>query len=440
MLPALCRKHLLLDNLEILQYTEEKRGRRSALAYSELIKNFKRIRAYLRDFYVYGFKVRGEFTEKSSRSYDNERRRVESWMGDYVSFTQDSRGKRVFLSMDSRSVPHNPLYRAFKAKSFTQKDILIHFYLLDLFQDQEVLDLRDILPLLEETYPDAIGSMVLDEKTVRLKVQELEQMGILQKEKQSRKSLYRLMQDSIPLQELEDAIDFCSEALPLGVVGSYLMDKQDRTVSAFRFKHHYPMQAIDSEVTADLLEAIQCRCNVEVTVLNPASGEVRRENTPIKIYASTETGREYAVMWAQQEEKFFLTRIDRIMEVSLLEKNPQWEQLRDEFEKQAPHIWGMSSRTAGGIQKLQWLEMEIVFDPEEPYILQRLEREKRCATLTKLEEGRYLVRAEVFDPYEMMPWILTFTGRIARLESSDIRVMEDYAEHLRRWEELYGEE
>lgn len=411
------------------------------MAYSELIKDFRRIRAYLRDFYVYGFKVRGEFTEKSGRSYDNERRRVESWMGDYVSFTQDSRGKRVFLSMDSRSIPHNPLYQAFKAKSFTQKDILLHFCLLDLFRDQACLKLRDILPLLEECYPNAIGSMVLDEKTVRLKVQELEQMGVLQKEKQGRKSLYRLMQDSIPLQALEDAIDFCSEALPLGVVGSYLLDKQDRTVSAFRFKHHYPMQAVDSEVTADLLEAIQRRCNVEVTVLNPASGEVRRKNTPIKIYASTETGREYAVMWAQQEEKFFLTRIDRIMEVAILEEDPQWDQLSKEFaEQQAPYIWGMSSRTEGGKQELQWLEMEIVFTPDEPFILQRLKREKRCATLTCLEEGRWLVRAEVFDPYEMMPWILTFTGRIARLDSSDVRVVEDYAEHLRRWEELYGEE
>ena len=411
------------------------------MAYSELIKDFRRIRAYLRDFYVYGFKVRGEFTEKSGRSYDNERRRVESWMGDYVSFTQDSRGKRVFLSMDSRSIPHNPLYQAFKAKSFTQKDILLHFCLLDLFRDQACLKLRDILPLLEECYPNAIGSMVLDEKTVRLKVQELEQMGVLQKEKQGRKSLYRLMQDSIPLQALEDAIDFCSEALPLGVVGSYLLDKQDRTVSAFRFKHHYPMQAVDSEVTADLLEAIQRRCNVEVTVLNPASGEVRRKNTPIKIYASTETGREYAVMWAQQEEKFFLTRIDRIMEVAILEEDPQWDQLSKEFaEQQAPYIWGMSSRTAGGKQELQWLEMEIVFDPEEPYILQRLKREKRCATLTCLEEGRWLVRAEVFDPYEMMPWILTFTGRIARLDSSDVRVMEDYRTYLRSWEELYGNE
>lgn len=411
------------------------------MAYSELIKDFKRIRAYLRDFYVYGFKLRSDFSEKSERSYDNERRRVESWMGDYVSFSQDSRGKRIYLSVDSRQIPHNPLYRAFKAKSFTKKDILLHFCLMDLFREQGTVELKNITTLLEELYTDSIGALALDEKTVRLKVQELADMGVLEKEKQGRKTAYHLVQNRISLGGLEDAIDFYSEALPLGVVGSYLLDKLEQQESAFRFKHHYPMKAIDSEIMQGLLEAIQRHSFAEVTVLNPANGEVKRINTPIRIYASAETGREYVAFWSHGEKRFYLTRIDRILEVKILEENPQWEQLSKEFAtQQAPHIWGMSSRTAGGRQILQWLEMEIVFEPHEQFILQRLQREKRCAILTRLEEGRYLVRADVFDPYEMMPWILSFTGRIARLQSSDPRVMEDYSTHLRNWEELYGRE
>ena len=102
------------------------------MAYSELIKNFARIRGYMREFYVYGFKSREEFKDKSARSYDNERRRIESWLGDYMAFRQDAAGKNVFLSVDSRQIPHNPLYKAFKAKSFTDKDITLHFYILDL--------------------------------------------------------------------------------------------------------------------------------------------------------------------------------------------------------------------------------------------------------------------------------------------------------------------
>ena len=46
------------------------------MAYSELIKNFEKIRSYMREFYVFGFKSRSGYDRKSARSYDDERRRV----------------------------------------------------------------------------------------------------------------------------------------------------------------------------------------------------------------------------------------------------------------------------------------------------------------------------------------------------------------------------
>ena len=52
--------------------------------FQELIKNFDRIRDYMRQFYIYGFKVRNDFDSHCARTYDNERRRIESWLGDYT--------------------------------------------------------------------------------------------------------------------------------------------------------------------------------------------------------------------------------------------------------------------------------------------------------------------------------------------------------------------
>ena len=69
------------------------------MAYSELIKNFENIRDYISQFYVYGFKRRKDYDKKSSRSYDNERRRIESWLGEYMCFTNESDGKSAFLSL-----------------------------------------------------------------------------------------------------------------------------------------------------------------------------------------------------------------------------------------------------------------------------------------------------------------------------------------------------
>ena len=97
------------------------------MAYSELVKSFERIRSYMREFYVYGFKSREEYSIKSARSYDNERRRIESWIGDFMSFHQDTSGKNVFLSVDSRRIPHNPLHKAFKKYEAGKKTGIIHF-------------------------------------------------------------------------------------------------------------------------------------------------------------------------------------------------------------------------------------------------------------------------------------------------------------------------
>ena len=50
----------------------------------------------MRDFYVYGFKSRDEYQTKSARSYDDERRRMESWLGNYMRFVRTSEGKKRF--------------------------------------------------------------------------------------------------------------------------------------------------------------------------------------------------------------------------------------------------------------------------------------------------------------------------------------------------------
>ena len=57
------------------------------MAYNELIKDINRIRPYIRDFYVFGLYTRNEYAARygiSPRSYDNERRRVESWLQEFL--------------------------------------------------------------------------------------------------------------------------------------------------------------------------------------------------------------------------------------------------------------------------------------------------------------------------------------------------------------------
>lgn len=97
------------------------------MAYSELVKRFDLVRDYMRDFLIFGFKTREDFDRKSGRTYDNERRRIESWLGDSLRWEYRAGGKALFLSLDAGTLSRNPLYRAWQSKSFTDNDSCTFF-------------------------------------------------------------------------------------------------------------------------------------------------------------------------------------------------------------------------------------------------------------------------------------------------------------------------
>ena len=262
---------------------------------SELIKNFERVRDYMRQFYVYGFRSREEYSHKSPRSYDNERRRLESWLGKYMSFRREESGKQVFLSMDALSLAHNPLYQAFRAKSFTDKDITLHFYILDALGDGEEKSLSRLTQVLEEDYlsrfPDA---PVLEMNTLRKKLKEYHALGLVRIRRQGKELLYSLPEESLNLQSWEDALHFFSEASPLGVIGSFLLDRFGEDRSFFRFKHHYLVHTLDSQILCQLLTAATRRERVILTVYgkDPAKEQVM-EVLPCRVHISAQSGRQY---------------------------------------------------------------------------------------------------------------------------------------------------
>ena len=121
--------------------------------FTELIKNYERIRDYMRDFYVYGFKSREEFNEKSLRSYDDERRRIESYLKDHIKFTRTQDGKNVFIEIDTRHISKNPLYKSLKSKSFTDKDITLHFIIFDILYAPTVeFSVTEIMNIIYDEY------------------------------------------------------------------------------------------------------------------------------------------------------------------------------------------------------------------------------------------------------------------------------------------------
>ena len=411
------------------------------MAYSELVKSFERIRDYMRQFYVYGFKSRTDYDKKSARSYDDERRRLESWLGDHMSFVRTPEGKNVFISIDSRTIRHNPLYNAWKAKSFTDGDITLHFILFDILHNPCVK--RTIAQLLEEIDEKYLSGfetpMMFDESTVRKKLKEYCEAGIVVSEKEGRKVSYRRA-DGTDIEKLNDVLHYFSEVAPCGVIGSYILDREDTDTDAFTFKHHYITGAIDSGVLASLFTAMREKRAVTVTNMSRRKDIPRRNRVvPLRIFISAQSGRQHLFVYIPDFNSFNSLRVDYLSNVKLEDPTPRFDELRAELDRMQSKMWGVSvKRNKWGNEHLEHVEFTIKVEDNEEYIVKRLEREKRIGTVEKLDEHTYRFSADVYDTSEMIPWIRTFICRIDKMNFSNRTIENQFKKDLEAMYRMYG--
>ena len=477
------------------------------MPYSELVKNFEKIREYMREFYVYGFKSRGEYNQKSARSYDDERRRIESWLGEYMRFAETADGRNYFISVDSRAISENPFYKAWKTKSFTDGDITLHFAIFDVLWSPEIK-----LTLAELT--DEIDSLLssgfdFDESTLRKKLKEYADEGIIVIEKRGRQVIYSRAHD-VDISGLRDVLDFFSEVAPCGVIGSFLCDKltSDRRLngdkmpdgsqsndnilsgssqssdnilpdgsqsndnilsgssqsndniiptssqsngvqltsgchsnlvnssagSVFCFKHHYITEAIDSDVMASLFDAMRKKSYV---LLNNFSRRSQKSRTlrllPLKIYISVQNGRQHLIAY-NENSRFGSYRLDYISNVRLCEPAADFDRLRAALAKKETRMWGVM---CGSDARCERVEFDIYVGADEEYVVNRLEREKRCGSIEKIDNTHYRYTAEVYDSNELLPWIRTFISRITRLKCSNRAVENRFREDVKEMYHMY---
>ncbi len=413
-------------------------------SYHELIKNFERIRAYMREFYVYGFKSRDDYSKKSARSYDDERRRIESWLGDHMSFVRTPEGKNVFISINSRTIRHNPFYKAWKAKSFTDGDVTLHFILFDILHEPSVKrTLAELMREIDEDYLSCFQTpMVFDESTVRKKLKEYCEAGIVATEKEGRKVLYHRT-EGMDLSDLNDVLHYFSEVAPCGVIGSYVLDKTDADSDVFTFKHHYITSAIDSGVLATLFTAM--RQKRVVTVSNHSRHRKPTEKiriVPLRIFISVQSGRQHLLAYFPENNSFCTYRVDYLSNVKLEEPTPRFDELRARLDRMQRRMWGVSAkrtkRIRNGGEMTEHVDFTVRIGDGEEHIVRRLKREKRVGTVEKLDARTYRFTADVYDTSEMIPWIRTFICRIVELNFSNRALEKQFKQDLEAMYRMYG--
>ena len=406
------------------------------MAYSELIKNFNRVRDYMREFYLYGFKSRDEFHKKSARSYDDERRRLESWFGEYMGLRQTSDGKNVFISIDSRISNHNPLYKGWKTKSFTDGDITLHFILFDILSSSDIsMSLSKITSEVDEILSAFDEPRCFDESTVRKKLKEYISEGLITTEKKGKVLYYRRAED-IKLCGT-DCLDFFSEVAPCGVVGSYLLDKLDDHEKHFAFKHHYITSAMDSEILFSLFLAMREKRNITLETANRHRNQITENKVvPLKIFISVQSGRQYLMAYVPRFKRITSYRIDNIASLKIENECQEFNSLRETLKNMQTHMWGVSTQSKSK-ERMEHVEFTLTYSDDETHIHRRLEREKRCGTVERIDANTSRFSADVFDSSELVPWIRSFICRIVDIKFSNKELEKQFKDDLEKMYQLY---
>lgn len=406
--------------------------------YNELIRKFEKIRSYMRAFYIYGFQKRSDFNHKSSRTYDNEKRRIESYMGDYMKWSYTRSGKKSFISMNCATLSTNPLYTAWKSKAFTDNDIILHFYILSALEQHGPLPIETLTD--EISY---ISGKAIDSQTLRNKCKEYIKEGLVIAEKKGKTLFYQLSPLTLDkvikkVPDLIEGIKFFQGDTWLGEIGSFILTQSNDVNDQFLFKHYYISHTLEDGILIDILHALKHNKGISFINHNEKKSWVSEiEGIPLKIFVSATTGRRYVCIYKPKSGRFFNYRLDHIESVRLLEVCEEAISLKTKLENHLPKLWGVSF---GGHIRSEYITLTLRIDEKrEGYILERIRREGHGGTLIQLEETVFQYHIELFDSNDVAPWIKTFMGRILKVEGNNKAVIKRFYEDIKRMKEMYEE-
>ena len=439
------------------------------MAVNDRIKDIATIRKWVREFSLFGEKTRTDFTESSGYRYAvNKSLKL---LKGYLTETRDDNNcKHVFLSVDARDIAHNPLFIYFKIHAFKDNDIKLHFVILNALAD-------GTYKTVEQVYQSALDSNVYSDvdddgaakdserensdnasgeddfglplngmdSTIRRKLEEYLGKGILVAQKSGRKKVYSLSTCSIDLKRWAYAIDFFSEIDPLGVIGSFMRDRLDRTggltaCDPFVFRHHYVHHVLDAEIVQTIADAIHKHCSVVVVNhpkhQNNTRANLKNEIVPIRFYHSVQSGRRYIVACQRESRLLSFLRIDRIQTVSMGGKVPDYLRYYEDANERLKHVWGVSDI---GNRELTHLEMTIRVSSPDDYAIKRIDIEKRHGTVEYLDNSTARFSIDVWEDREMLPWVRTFIGNIISLKCSNQKFIDRFNHDLRKSLKQYTE-
>lgn len=413
--------------------------------FTELIKNFDKIRDYTREFFVYGYKCRNDYTKKSGRSYDNERRRIESYLSGYIRWETNARGKNLFISTDTFDLSKNPLFSIWEAKSFTKNDCLLHFCLPDILKENPDVTAKEVTGILSEEYLSCFPDYeMLDVMTVRNKLNEYTVAGLFRAQKNGKTLQYSINKTlfdhvaSDGVQRMLSAVQFFENIVPAGVLGYFIRRDKGNSEEVFSFRHIFMSHTLDDEVVITIANAIASKKGIRFDNCSIRSKAPSVETVlPLKIATNVKHGRRFLIAYHFRNHRLFSYRLDYMKNLTVVEESDKYDQLVTNLTSKLPFSWGVAF---GKQTQLEKVEVILHIDEStEEYVLRRVKREGKNGSVEKIADNMFLYCVEIFDTMEIVPWLRTFIGRIISIKGSNQTVIQQFMNDSNRMASLYEE-
>ena len=424
--------------------------------FADFIKHYDNIRSILREMFLYGCFSREDYENKkigSSRKVSYEIRRIQQYIEkEFIRIDRDGKVKLLSLSYDAITNTKNFLVSTYLNKSFTKTDIVLHYnILLILNRSDKPLTMNEIEDELVKN--NLIDYEIISSKTIERKVKKLsDSMGIIQSKKVGRSKVYSIADDifldltSEELDKLMDIVSLCKNIIFPNISGYYLEDtlkqymKFERKIDycfddIFQYQklHFHPI--IEEEVLWKLLNAIKDKKRVVLEYnknINSRSRYNSEEIIPYKIRYDVECGRWYLISF--KGDKCFISRLDRIADVRILNINYNEDCLEDKYKKAMMYSW--SAVQINGNTEPEVFKFKVsISDSSENYIIDKIKAELETYEVEKIDEYTYLFTKIVNDCNELTPWIRGYAGRIEVIEPAYIRkkINRDWKEMLKNY-------
>lgn len=402
--------------------------------FPDFIKHYDIIRSILRDVFLYGCFSKSDLENKnhgSSRKVSYEMRRIRQYIeNDFIKIDRDGKNKLLSLSYDDISNTNNFLVNTYLSKSFTKSDIILYYYLL------LILNYKNKPMTFSEIEDELVNEGLINyenisSKTIERKLNEISNsMELVSNTKRGRVKEYSISEDILRELKNEEVlklyyiVDLYKNIIFPNVSGHYFYDtlrdyieferniiqiQKEKDYFQYKNLHFHPI--IEEELILKIMRAIENR-NEIILKTNCKIRQVKRYDNevikPFKLRYDIDCGRFYVFSFTNKG-RCVSSRLDRKDDIEVLKTKFNYDEYKEKYKCSMEKSF--SSVPNNNEAPYEEVEFKVKINSlNEYYIVEKIKGELGECTFEAINDTEYLLKKQVNDSWEMIPWIRKYGG------------------------------